>query len=124
MHSLETKYLQPGADGPGVVLGAGAVIDGYASVFGVRDQGGDVVMPGAYAAALARRTASGGEVRGVWRSDQGRRAGGRGGWAWTPLQNRGGSSVLVRPRGLRTRKAPGQWGLGALLRGRLEARAP
>ena len=69
MQGLETKFLPPGA--PGVVLGEGAVIAGYASVFGVRDRGGDVVMPGAYAASLARMAASGGRVRMLWQHDQG-----------------------------------------------------
>lgn len=35
------------------------VIGGYASLFGVRDLGGDVVMPGAFRASLARRGAAG-----------------------------------------------------------------
>lgn len=54
-----------------MVLGEGSVIAGYASVFGVRDRGGDVVMPGAYAASLARMAASGGRVRMLWQHDQG-----------------------------------------------------
>ena len=62
---LETKFHQPG-----VTLGAGAQIGGYASVFGVRDQGGDIVMPGAYAASLARLAAAGGKVRMLWQHDQ------------------------------------------------------
>lgn len=37
---------------------AAGVIEGYASLFGVEDQGRDVVMPGAFAASLARRPAS------------------------------------------------------------------
>ena len=32
----------------------GTRIEGYASLFGARDQGGDVVEPGAYAASLKR----------------------------------------------------------------------
>lgn len=69
MQGLETKFHPP--EVPGVVLGEGAVIAGYASVFGVRDRGGDVVMPGAYAASLARMAASGGRVRMLWQHDQG-----------------------------------------------------
>jgi len=65
MQGLETKFHKPG-----VVLGAGSVIEGYASVFGVRDQGGDVVMPGAYSASLARLAAAGGRVRMLWQHDQ------------------------------------------------------
>ena len=34
------------------VTDAGTVIEGYASLFGLADQGGDKVMPGAYAASL------------------------------------------------------------------------
>lgn len=40
------------------------VIEGYASLFGVADNGGDVVMPGAFARSLARRGASG--VKMLW----------------------------------------------------------
>ena len=69
MQGLETKFHAPGA--PGVVLTEGSVIQGYASVFGVRDRGGDVVMPGAYAASLKRMAAAGGRVRMLWQHDQG-----------------------------------------------------
>ena len=54
---------------PGQVAAEGAVVSGYASVFGLRDQGGDIVMPGAYAAALARLRAGGGRVRMLWQHD-------------------------------------------------------
>lgn len=69
MTGLETKDHRAGA---GLILdeGAeGAVVSGYASVFGVRDQGGDVVMPGAYKTALARLAAGGGRVRMLWQHD-------------------------------------------------------
>lgn len=66
MQGLEVKFHQPG-----VAMAEGAVISGYASVFGVRDQGGDVVMPGAYAASLKRVAAAGGKVRMLWQHDQG-----------------------------------------------------
>ncbi|WP_127105577.1 HK97 family phage prohead protease [Pararhodobacter zhoushanensis] len=69
MHGLETKFHQPG--GAGLALTDGSVIAGYASVFGVRDRGGDVVMPGAYAASLARIKAASGRVRMLWQHDQG-----------------------------------------------------
>jgi HK97 family phage prohead protease len=42
-------------------------IEGYASLFGVLDQGGDVVMPGAFRASLARRAA--GDVRMLFQHD-------------------------------------------------------
>ncbi len=66
MQGLETKFHRPG-----VALGDGALIHGYASIFGVRDQGGDIVMPGAYAASLARLKAASGRVRMLWQHDQG-----------------------------------------------------
>jgi HK97 family phage prohead protease len=37
---------------------AGGRVEGYASLFGVEDQGRDVVMPGAFRASLARRPAA------------------------------------------------------------------
>jgi HK97 family phage prohead protease len=40
-------------------VSAAGAIAGYASLFGVEDQGRDVVMPGAFRASLARRPASG-----------------------------------------------------------------
>lgn len=68
----ETKDVRPaGAVAPGVTLGAGSVLSGYASVFGQRDQGGDVVAPGAFAASLARLGAAGGRVRMLWQHDPG-----------------------------------------------------
>lgn len=50
----------------------GGVVEGYASVFGVRDQGGDVVQPGAYAASLARLASAGRRVKMLWQHDPGR----------------------------------------------------
>lgn len=43
---------------------AGGVIEGYASLFGVADTGGDIVMAGAFTRSLARRGASG--VKMLW----------------------------------------------------------
>jgi len=48
-----------------------AVIEGYASLFGMPDQGGDVVLAGAYRAGLARLAAKGGKVRMLWQHDAG-----------------------------------------------------
>jgi hypothetical protein len=48
------------------------VVEGYASLFGRQDQGGDVVMPGAYAASLARLSAGGRRVKMLWQHDPGR----------------------------------------------------
>lgn len=61
-YGLELKLAQPGA---GLVLSEGARIEGYASVFGVPDQGGDVVLPGAYAATLK----AGRRVKMLWQHD-------------------------------------------------------
>lgn len=61
---LELKFA-----GGAPVLTEGSVIEGYASLFGVADQGGDVVMPGAYAASLARLVAKGDKVRMLWQHD-------------------------------------------------------
>ncbi len=61
----ERKFHRPEA---GLVMKDGG-IEGYASLFGKRDQGGDVVMPGAYAASLASLTAKGGSVKMLWQHD-------------------------------------------------------
>jgi hypothetical protein len=47
----------------------GAVVEGYASVFGKRDQGGDTVLAGAYAASLAALAATGRRVKMLWQHD-------------------------------------------------------
>ncbi len=52
-------------------LGADASIAGYASLFGQADQGGDVVMKGAYAASLKRLKAAGTRVKLLWQHDPG-----------------------------------------------------
>lgn len=65
----ERKFHRPEA---GLVVQAdatGAVIEGYASLFGRRDQGGDVVMPGAYGASLAAMGAQGRRVKMLWQHD-------------------------------------------------------
>jgi len=48
---------------------SGAVLEGYASLFGVADKGGDVVLPGAYAASLTQMMKNGGRVRMLWQHD-------------------------------------------------------
>ncbi len=45
------------------------VIQGYASLFGEKDQGGDVVMPGAYARSLAALAADNRRVKMLWQHD-------------------------------------------------------
>jgi len=62
----ERKYHQPEA---GLAVTEGRVVSGYASLFGKRDQGGDVVQKGAYAASLARLTAAGRAVKMLWQHD-------------------------------------------------------
>lgn len=62
---LEVKFCgaQP------VQLQDGARIEGYASLFGLPDQGGDVVAQGAYAKSLAAIAARGGSVKMLWQHD-------------------------------------------------------
>ena len=48
----ERKYLRPDA---GLTVTDGRVVSGYASLFGVKDQGGDEVAKGADAVSLTRR---------------------------------------------------------------------
>ena len=71
MHStdcgLEVKYAQ-GAE----MVADGNVIEGYASLFGVADKGGDVVVQGAYAASLKRLAERGERVRMLWQHDPAR----------------------------------------------------
>ena len=63
---IEHKYSRLGDD---VDVSDGHVISGYASVFGVADQGNDVVQAGAYAASLAALKAKGGSVKMLWQHD-------------------------------------------------------
>lgn len=60
---LERKFCQLG-DGLSVV--DGIRIEGYASLFGEVDQGGDVVQQGAYAASLQHLAAKGRGVKLLW----------------------------------------------------------
>lgn len=48
-----------------------AMIEGYASLFGLADQGGDIVAPGAYSASLKRLAEKGDKVRMLWQHDPG-----------------------------------------------------
>lgn len=66
-YELELKFSQ--ASG---LQSDGAVLEGYASLFGLQDQGGDVVMPGAYTAGLKRLEARGDRVRMLWQHDPAR----------------------------------------------------
>lgn len=62
----ECKFQQPEGR---LVVADGAQVEGYASLFGKRDQGGDVVQKGAYAASLARLIAQGRAVKMLWQHD-------------------------------------------------------
>ena len=52
-----------------VTVGDDLVIEGYASLFGLQDQGGDVVERGAYGASLERTAAAGRRVKMLWQHD-------------------------------------------------------
>lgn len=63
---LEHKFTAPQSQ---LTLRDGARIEGYASLFGQRDRGGDTVLAGAYGGALRRLAAGGGRVRMLWQHD-------------------------------------------------------
>lgn len=65
-HGLETKFCRLGGE---LRVTEGTRIEGYASVFGMADQGGDIVQPGAYGRSLERLAAQGGRVRMLWQHD-------------------------------------------------------
>lgn len=62
---MEYKFLQPAR---GVTLAEGQIA-GHASVFGLRDKGGDIVSPGAYTASLRRMAERGARVAMLWQHD-------------------------------------------------------
>jgi hypothetical protein len=66
---LETKYARLGDDVRVTGGGEAMSLEGYASLFGRVDQGGDVVMPGAYARSLAALSAEGGRIKMLWQHD-------------------------------------------------------
>lgn len=63
---LEQKFCKLGGE---VNVTGGTVISGYASLFGLSDQGGDVVLAGAYGAGLKRLAAKGARVKMLWQHD-------------------------------------------------------
>jgi len=63
---LERKFCRIGGE---VSVVDGSVIEGYASLFGACDQGGDVVVTGAYTASLGALAAVGGRVKMLWQHD-------------------------------------------------------
>ncbi|TRD19760.1 HK97 family phage prohead protease [Palleronia caenipelagi] len=64
---LEHKFC-PAAD-PVISVTDGSVIEGYASLFGAEDQGGDIVAPGAYTASLKTLAERKGSVKMLWQHD-------------------------------------------------------
>lgn len=65
-YGLEMKFCRLGE---AVAVEGGARIEGYASLFGVSDQGGDVVLAGAYRKSLDRLRAEGRQVKMLWQHD-------------------------------------------------------
>jgi Escherichia/Staphylococcus phage prohead protease len=63
---LEHKFAR---FGDGLVVGDDAMIEGYASLFGQADQGGDIVQKGAYAASIAKLKKVGQRVKMLWQHD-------------------------------------------------------
>ena len=63
-YGLELKYAAGSS-----LVSDGTQIEGYASLFGLTDQGGDVVVKGAYAASLKRLEVRGDKVRMLWQHD-------------------------------------------------------
>lgn len=64
----ERKFHRPDA---GLLVTDGQVVEGYASLFGQRDQGGDTVQAGAYGASLRSLAAQGRRVKMLWQHDPG-----------------------------------------------------
>ena len=58
-YGLERKFHRSET---GLVVTDAYEVSGYASLFGLRDQGGDMVARGAYAASLKRLAARGGRA--------------------------------------------------------------
>ena len=63
---LEHKYC---GQGDGLSLKDGHVVEGYASVFGQEDRGGDVVQKGAYSRSLKALAQTGRRVKMLWQHD-------------------------------------------------------
>lgn len=62
----ERKFCRIGED---IRVTDGTVIEGYASYFGLKDKGGDVVQAGAYGVSLKALAARGGSVKMLWQHD-------------------------------------------------------
>lgn len=68
-NGLEHKFAR---FGDGIEVTDGAVVRGYASLFGAVDQGGDVVTRGAYARSLKSLAAERRQVKMLWQHDPSR----------------------------------------------------
>lgn len=68
-HGLEVKFLP--FDGP-VAVAENGLVEGYASLFGEPDQGGDTVARGAFDASLKRLAEAGRKVKFLWQHDPAR----------------------------------------------------
>lgn len=66
MWDLEVKYCQTEGS---LSVQNGTQIEGYASLFGSTDQGGDIVKKGAYAASLAAIAKAGRQIKMLWQHD-------------------------------------------------------
>ena len=66
---LEHKFCRLGTDVAVTEAKDGTVIEGYASLFGACDQGGDVVAKGAYARSLQKLAADNRGVKMLWQHD-------------------------------------------------------
>jgi HK97 family phage prohead protease len=64
---------------------------GYAAVFGKRDSGGDVILPGAFAETLAARKAAGVRLPLLWQHRTGQRIG----WVEVAEEDRHGLRVIA-----------------------------
>ena len=64
--TLEHKYCQVANS---MEVTDGTKISGYASLFGKPDQGGDIVMKGAYRATLNKLKSKGGSIKMLWQHD-------------------------------------------------------
>jgi HK97 family phage prohead protease len=107
--TLERKFHRPEA---GLMLAEGVRIEGYASLFGVPDQGGDVVRAGAYARSLERLRAEGRAVKMLWQHDAAEPIG-----VWeTVIEDARGLRVAGRllPEVARGREAAALIGAGAV----------
>lgn len=63
---LETKFVQAATD---LKVTDGTLVEGYASLFGLPDKGGDIVQKDAYGASLLALSSKGNRVKMLWQHD-------------------------------------------------------